>query len=305
MRERRGRSERLRVRIPADVDRPDRLIGGLTGHQLALLAAAAAAVWLLYAVAHDVVPAPVIGAAAVPIIVAAVGLAIGRRDGLSLDRFLLAAVRHRRSQRLLVPAPSDVRPTPTWVGTDPGPIPAPLELPCREIDDDGLLDLGDDGAAIVCRARTIGFELRTEDEQAALVAAFGRYLNGLTTPVQIVVRSEPVDLQRRVKELRDEAGGLPHQELERAAVAHARFLHDLATTRTLLKRDVLLVLRDPAGGVDAATRIRVRAEDVVSGLAAAGVTVTVLDQTQARRCVEAAYDPAGVASLAQDREATW
>jgi hypothetical protein len=179
-----------------------------------------------------------------------------------------------------------------------------LELPCREIDDDGLLDLGDDGAAIVCRARTIGFELRTEDEQAALVAAFGRYLNGLTTPVQVVVRSEPVDLHGSVRELREEAGGLPHQALERAAVAHAQFLHDLATARTLLKRDVLLVLRDPAGGVDAPTRLRVRAEDVVSGLAAAGVTVTVLDQTQARRCVEAAYDPARVAS-AHDREATW
>ena len=305
MRERRDRSERLRVRIPADIDRPDRLIGGLTGHQLALLAGAAATVWLLYAVAHDVLPVPLIGAAAVPVIVAGVGLAIGRRDGLSLDRFLLAAAKHRRSGRLLVPAPSGVSPPPTWIGAPPSPTPAPLELPCRGIDDDGLLDLGDDGAAIVCRARTIGFELRTEDEQAALVAAFGRYLNGLTTPVQVVVRSEPVDVHGSVRELREEAGGLPHQELERAAVAHAQFLRDLATSRTLLKRDVLLVLRDPAGGVDAATRLRVRAEDVVSGLAAAGVTVTVLDQTQAHRCVEAAYDPARVASSAHDREATW
>lgn len=286
-------SEPMRVRIPADIDRPDRLVGGLTGHQLALLASAAIVVWLLYAIAHRVVPTPIIGAAAAPIVVAAVCLAIGRRDGLSLDRFLLAATRHRRSQQLLVPAQNGVQKPPSWAGVDPGPMPGPLALPCGDVDEAGLLNLGADGAAVVCRVRTIVFGLRTGAERAALVAAFGRYLNGLTAPLQILVRTEPIDMAPTVAQLRHAAGGLPHPALERAAVGHAEFLHELATRHELLSRDVLVVLRDPAGGAEAAAGLRVRVEEAVNGLAAAGVTVSVLDGADARRCLLAAYDPAG------------
>jgi PrgI family protein len=287
----RDADEQVRVRMPADMDRPDRILAGLTGRQLAILAAAGVAVWVGYSAMHRVVPLPLFGALAAPILVAALFLALGRRDGLGLDHFLAAAIRQAHSPRRLVPAPEGVVPAPTWAAADGGRPPTPLSLPPRDVGDAGTVDLGPDGAAVICQASAVAFALRTPPEQQALAVAFGRYLNSLAAPIQILVRSEPVDLTPAITQLREEAGGLPHRALEATALAHARFLADLAEHQDLLTRQVLLVLRDPVGGPDTAPRLRRRAEEATRGLAAAGVTVTALDGPATVDSLRSAIDP--------------
>ena len=154
-----------------------------------------------------------------------------------------------------------------------------------------MVDLGEHGAALICRASTIGFGLRTPAEQQALVATFGRCLNALNGPFQVLVRSRPVDLSAAVGSLRDQAGGLPHPALEAAALAHAGFLEELAATRDLLARQVLLVFRDPTGGPDAGGCLRRRAEEAAGTLGAAGIALEVLDGAEAAACLRAATDP--------------
>ena len=280
-----------RVRIPADMDRPDRILAGLTGRQLVILAAAAAIVWIGYSGVHRLVPLPVFGALAAPVLVAALFLAVGRRDGLALDHYLVAAGRQLRSPRRLVPAPEGVAPAPAWSGNTADLSPSPLSLPCREVGETGTMDLGPDGSALICRASAVGFALRTAAEREALVGAFGRFLNSLAAPIQILVRSEPVDLNPAINELRQAAGGLPHSALEAAALAHAEFLADLCAHSDLLTREVLLVLRDSSAGPDTATPLRLRAGEAIHGLAAAGVTVSPLDGAAAVACLRASLDP--------------
>lgn len=284
-------TEAYRTRIPADVDRPDRILAGLTARQLALLAVPAVGLWAGFVATRRFVPLPIYVALGAPIVAAAFTLALGRRGGLPLDRLVAAALRHAREPHRLVPAPEGVSAAPAWAGDDPSPLPAPLHLPTSGVGDDGVVDLDAEGAALICRASTITFGLRTPAEQHALVTAFGRYLNSLAGPVQLVVRSEPVDLSAKIAELRDVAGGLPHPALETAAFAHANFLDRLAATRDLLARQVLLVFRDPTDGPDVAAQLRRRAEDATAALAAAGVVVEVLDASSASSCVQAALDP--------------
>jgi hypothetical protein len=289
-----------RVRIPADVERPDRILAGLTAHQLALLAVPAVVLWAGYLGLRQWVPLPVFAAVAAPLVIAIGVVALGQRDGLSLDRLLLAGLRQARQPRRLVPAPDGITQPPAWAGHDPHPPPAPLTLPARELRSDGVFDLDGDGAAIVCRVVPVSFALRTPAEQQALIGGFGRYLNSLTTPVQILVRSTPVDLTAAVAALRDTAGGLPHPALETAARDHADYLAGLAASRDLLTREVLLVLRDPGPSADALRRI---GPDATSALAGCGLTVTVLDATAASGVFSAAADPwspprpAGMAAL--------
>ncbi len=113
------------------------------------------------------------------------------------------------------------------------------------------------------------------------MAGFGRYLNSLAEPAQVLIRAEPIDLAPAIAELERAAPGLPHPGLEEAAREHARFLADLAATRDLLRREVLVVLRQPAGD-GAAGRLRRRAEEASAALAAAGVTLEVLDRRRTR-----------------------
>ena len=285
------RPEPARVRIPADVDRPDRILAGLTARQLALLAVPAVMLWAGYVATRHLVPPVVFAAVGTPLAVAAVVLVMGRRDGVSLDRLLIAALRQARAPSRLVPAPEGVEAAPSWVGRDPAPPPAPLCLPVNSVGADGVVNLGGQGAALLCRASLVSFGLRTPAEQQALVATFARYLNALNGPVQFLVRSRPVDLSPGVGFLRDQAGGLPHPALEAAALAHAGFLEELAATRDLLARQLLVVFRDPAREPEAGARLRRRAEDAAAALGAAEIAPEVLGGEEAGACLRAATDP--------------
>ena len=283
--------DRDRVRIPADVERPDKLLAGLTARQLAILGVAAVILWAGYAATRHLVPVAAYGAVAVPIGAVAVTLALGKMEGTAADRWVIAAWRHHRSPRRLVPAPEGVQPPPAFLGIPAGPLPAPLRLPLGEVAADGTVDLAGDGLALLCRASAVTFSLRTPVEQEALVAGFARFLNSLAEPVQILVRAEPVDLTPTVDALLDAAPGLPHPALEAAARGHAQFLADLAARRDLLRREVLVVLRQPAGGDDAG-RLHRRAAEATAALGAAGVALTVLDGPAAAACLTRALDPA-------------
>jgi PrgI family protein len=103
------------VRIPADVDMHDRVLGPLTARQLGILAVTGLVLYAAWAATRTVVPIPVFFALAIPVGAAAAILALGQRDGLSLDRLLVAAIRQRMGPRHRVAAPEGVRPAPDWL----------------------------------------------------------------------------------------------------------------------------------------------------------------------------------------------
>ncbi len=83
------------VRIPADVDMADRVIGPLTARQLAILALAGLVLYAGWSITRAFLPLGVFLAFAVPVGATAAILALGQRDGICLDRMLLAAIRQR------------------------------------------------------------------------------------------------------------------------------------------------------------------------------------------------------------------
>ena len=336
------------VRIPADVDREDRVIGPLTARQLLILAVTGIVLYGTYTITREFVPLVAFLIVAIPIGVTAAFLALGQRDGITMDRLVLAALRQRMSPQHRVAAPEGIRPAPEWLdsqvtntssksrttGKDGGDSaastvsPAALRLPAEAVTDTGVIDLGKDGVAVVAVCSTINFGLRTPAEQESLVASFGRYLHSLTAPVQVLVRAERLDLSGQIAELRDQAGGLPHPALERAAREHAEYLDQLGRATDLLRRQVLLILREPllttgptdglggasplaaltakrraakqAASVDDATRRAAEARlvrrlgEAVELLSPSGIVVTPLDAGQATAVLAAACNPDSV-----------
>jgi len=286
------------VPIPADVERPDKILAGLTARQVAIAAAAAAALWLGWQAARHVMPLPVFAALASPAGLAAAALVIGERDGLSLDRLLMAAWRQRRAPRRLVTAPEGIPAPPAWTAP-PGPQPPPpvmLAPLWRHITPEGVIGLGSAGAATVAAVSTVNFALRSPGEQDALAAAYGRWLNSLTGPAQILVRAGRADLSAAVAALREAAPALPHPALEQAALEHASFLEGLAAERDVLTRQALLILREPGHGTGrpggtAAGRALQRAGEAARLLASAGLQVQVLDGGQVTALLAACADP--------------
>lgn len=282
-----------RARIPANTDQPDRILAGLTARQLGILIVAGLPAALLYLAARLLLPLPVATALAAPPLLVGVALALGRRDGVGLDRLALAALRQQLGPRRLVHAPDGVTPPAAWhasATTAQAPT-APLRLPAQRLGADGVVNLGAQGAALVCEASTVNFALRTPAEQQALTGAFARVLHATTAPVQVLVRVERADLAAHLDQLDHQAGGLPHPALEAAAREHAGFLEGLAARRDVARRQTLLVLREPAPSPQAAAVLRRRADELGGLLGACGITLTPLDGPEAAAVLARACDP--------------
>jgi len=289
----------MSVKIPADVDQPDKILYGLTARQLAILAGTAAISLWLFLTLGPLVPIPVLVAVLVPIVAAGFVLAVARHDGMNLDRYALAAFRHLRSARERVTAAEPVQPPPAWCRMR-GRLPEPLRLPIRAVRQDGVLELAGGGVAVVVRAGTLTFGLRTSGEQAGLVAVFGRWLNSLDSPVQVLVQARPVDLTGLADHVTQHAPALPDPALEQAASEHAAFLVDLGVAHDLLIRQILIVItghippsspthvlpwrqhkRHRVGRDTAAAVALRRAAEAEQALAALAIPAEVLDASSA------------------------
>ena len=265
-------------RIPGDVERPDRIVGPFTARQLALLAGTGLVLLLAWALIRALVPITVFAALAPPVAAVATAIVLTTRDGLSGDQLVLAALRHHRRARHLVAArPGDEHGTtaPRWL-TDRahGPRPPAAQpitsetaaLP-RSIEPGsgglGVIDLGEDGIAVIAAATTINLAVRTPAEQAGLVAALANYLQSLSGSVQILLRSVRQDVTGHISDLHAATADMS-PELAEAARDHARHLAELADDDTTGQRQIVLVWREP---VDPATRL---AATVLGGLTARG-----------------------------------
>jgi PrgI family protein len=284
------------AKIPADVERPDKVLAGFTARQVVILAVTFLIIYAGWILGQAWVPFGAYLAVAIPVAAGGIVLAVGRRDGIALDHYLRAALLfhlvprhhhnpdthpttsnprtrgrgHRRGhsrghRRGRAGSPDPADPTdqgvPRWVAmrahhTHRPPRSAPITggaIPARGITtpaygpaDVGVLDLGGQGLALIAACSTVNFALRTETEQLGLIDCFARMLHAQIGPLQILVRSHPVDLTPTLAELAHAATTLTHPALRAAAAGHHRWLSELAGSQGLLARQVLIVLREPA-----------------------------------------------------------
>jgi hypothetical protein len=281
-----------RVKLPADVELEDKLAFGLTARQLLLLGATALITYALYTLAASALPFAVAAAVCVPLAVPGAVLALGRKDGLPADTLARHALRHLLAPRRRLLAPEGI-PTPL-PGEPRRTSAAALELPVRSVYRSGLVELTDGSCCVVLRAASGSFALKSDEEQTALVEAFGRFLNSISEPVAIYIRSEPLDLTERATKLEEQASSLRGRALADAARAHAEFLRQLPAGGELRRRELLLLICTHAREIAAArTTLERRAAETTELLRAAGVELTPLDGEQTATLLARALDPDG------------
>jgi len=108
--------------------------------------------------------------------------------------------------------------------------------------------------------------LATADDatQEELLAGRAQFLNAQTTPFQVMVRAEPIDLGGHLRRVRARAELLP-EALRSIALDYLGFLQTLAGQRTLLERHCYVVLPDQPSEIPAVSLWR-RLQDLVGWL---------------------------------------
>jgi hypothetical protein len=270
----------------------DRLAFGLTARQLTTLGLSGLIAFALFSLARTVAPTPVALSPAVPVVAAGALLALGRRHGLPGDLYALTAAQFllRPRRRLLAPEglPSPLPHTPEQAAA------SALDVPVRAVLSSGMVELATGGFCVLLRATATGFSLRSEEEQEAMVEAFGRFLNGLADPIQIAVRSEPVNLQGWADRLTHAIPDHASRSLRAAATAHARFVAELAGQAEVRRREILLVLNTQGRDRGEAQAILARrAAETIDLLQVAGVELQPLTGTETAALLARALDPPG------------
>ncbi|GIE91617.1 PrgI family protein [Actinoplanes regularis] len=266
-----------RAVVPANINEPDRIAFGLTFRQLAIIGGPALAGFSCYRTFGPILPPAAWIAAGMVVFSVAVVLAIGRRDGLPLNVWLRHGFTLSRSPRTL--APGTARASSVAAVAGKPSVPAPLRSPVTRVNPAGVLTSeGTDKVLIACG--TTNIHLRTDSEQAALLDAFGRFLNSLTGPAQLLVAAQRHDLTAYAQATADFAPRLPHPALQSAADDYAAFLLDLDAERDPLRRQVLAVVTGEHAA-DAAVR-------ALSGL---GVEAAALDGPAVASALANAVDP--------------
>lgn len=288
-----------RIKLPADVELEDRLAFGLTARQLLILTATAIGCYAVFAAVGSLLPLPVAVAVTTPLGLLGVALALGRRDGLSGDQLALAATRHVSQPRLRVAATGDL--PPRLPGAPAQPAVSLLRLPVRAILMGGVVELAGGSCCLLAEAAGTSWALRAGEEQQALIEAFGKWLNSLTEPASITVRSEPVDLAAHAGAVEQAARELPNLALRECATTYARFLAGLSTGgEGLRRRQILLTLTTRASDREAARGVLKRRVGEATGLLQqAGVELTVLDGEQTTALLARALDPPGAPTGSQ------
>ena len=100
----------------------------------------------------------------------------------------------------------------------------------------------------ILEVSSTNYTLKSEEEQDLIIAGYRAFLKALAFPIQILVRSQHLDLSPYVQHLRDTSATPALDPMWRdLADSHAQFVQELAARRTLLEHRFYLILPSDQG----------------------------------------------------------
>lgn len=114
-------------------------------------------------------------------------------------------------------------------------------LPFSQIRENVIL-LKDSSARVVLRCSTINFLLKSEEEQDAIIISFQRFLNALDFPVQIMVRSNKLDIDGYLEKLKEKAVNQKNPLLQNQTYEYIEYLKKLVEVAQIMKKEFYIVI---------------------------------------------------------------
>lgn len=114
-------------------------------------------------------------------------------------------------------------------------------LPFSEIRGNCMI-MKDGSSRMVLKVQAINFNLKSEEEQDSIIYGYQRFLNTLRFPIQIIVRSLKVDIERYLLKLKDVAMKQPNPLLQEQTFRYIDFLNNLIDMAQIMKKEFYIVV---------------------------------------------------------------
>lgn len=114
-------------------------------------------------------------------------------------------------------------------------------LPFSEIRDN-LIMMKDGSSRMVLRVHALNFNLKSTEEQDAILMSYQRFLNSLNFPIQIIVRSLKVDIEAYINRLKNLALKQSNNLLQEQTYRYIDFLTNLIDLAQIMKKEFYIVV---------------------------------------------------------------
>lgn len=127
-------------------------------------------------------------------------------------------------------------------------------LPFAEIRDN-LMIMKDGSSRMVLKVHAVNFNLKSQEEQDALIYAYQRFLNSLRFPIQIIIRSLKVDIEAYVNKLKNLAIKQGNKLLQEQTYRYIDFLVNLIDMAQIMKKDFYIVIPYDGATVESVRKV--------------------------------------------------
>jgi hypothetical protein len=114
-------------------------------------------------------------------------------------------------------------------------------LPFSQIREN-IIIMKDDSARLILQCSAINFLLKNTDEQDSIIVSFQRFLNSLDFPIQIMVRSNKLDIEGYLSRLNDKAIKQENPLLQNQTYEYIEYLKKLVEVAQIMKKEFYIVL---------------------------------------------------------------
>jgi hypothetical protein len=172
-----------------------------------------------------------------------------------------------------------------------------LQIDIKRIKD-GIMTLPGNKHRLVLRVSPVNFELKSEDEQDALIETYQSVLNSLVCPVQILICIREMDLDKYIEDFHARLQNETEDIYRKQITNYAEFVSKLVAKNKILSRQFYVVL--PYGSKDstdfdiAREQLNLSADILNKGLARLGMRTEKLTSLELLDFFYSFYNPAYV-----------
>lgn len=160
---------------------------------------------------------------------------------------------------------------------------------------DGVLILPGNQYRLILQVSSINFELKSEDEQDAIVEMYQSFLNSLACPVQVVIRVREMDVDRYLADYRAKIAQEPDKFYRRQIAHYIDFVKTLIKSNKILARQFFIVIpyaaKEKQDFTTAKERLSLDANIVDKGLTKLGMNTRQLSNLEALDLFYSFYSP--------------
>lgn len=160
---------------------------------------------------------------------------------------------------------------------------------------DGILMLPNNDYRAILQVSSLNFELRSEDEQDAIIETYESFLNSVGSSLQILVRTREIDMDKYLEDLQERLDGETVPIYRTQLQNYDEFIRSLITDNKILTRHFYIIVPYKISGKTdfdlIAEQIKIKLDIIAKGMSRLGMHTDQLNSLEVLDLFYSFYSP--------------